>query len=434
MIGELRECRGCGGRQFAEVINLGTQYVVAFPKVKVPGALAAPLRVVRCEHCSLVQLAHTVKKEELFETFWYRSGISETMRVALDEIVRRVNSIVELNPKDQVLDIGSNDGTLLQMYPSHVTTVGIDPCQELVFESSREKRVDVAIAGFFSKKKLDEFNAGPFKVITAVAMFYDVEDPRGFLEDCRDLLTDDGLLVIQMNYLKTMLEETTVDNISHEHLTYWSVNTLSRIVESVGMKLAGVETNNVNGGSFRCYITRPGVGLRGLSIDKQMQLYGKKAALTLAEQKMGLDGTGVYSYFRRRVGEKREALRDYILGIKKKNPGSKWYVYGASTRGTALMQYLDLPEGTFMGAAERDERKYGRMMVGSWVPIVPEAEFRAHATHALVLPYHFREQIELREAQWMALGGTMIFPLPLPCVVHEGEERQLEIGHAVMAD
>lgn len=426
---EVKRCRACGSSSFHEVINLGNQYVVDFPEAVNSDNLRAPLHVVRCTSCSLVQLQQTVLKERLFHHMWYRSSISESMRSSLEEIVRRINSCIHLKNGDRVLDIGCNDGYTLGVYPKHVTTVGVDPCLELVHEASQSHRADVAVHGFFSADRL--IGHGPFKVITAIAMFYDVPNPQKFLEDCRALLTDDGLLVIQMNYLKTMLEDTTVDNISHEHLTYWSLNALNDIVEASGLQIQGAETNAVNGGSIRVYITKPGGALNGLPITKQMQLYGRLQALKLEEQKMGLDRDDVYDFFRTRVGQIRASLRNYV--IHQNEQGAKFYLCGASTRGTALIQILDLPVGTFLGAAERDEKKYDHYMVGCWVKIMPEADVRADATHMLVLPYHFAEQIKLREQQWLAMGGTLVFPLPIPTLIHDGEERvmRLETGEWV---
>jgi len=420
---ELRRCRACGGTNFKEVINLGQQEVVDFPLSRNAEVLRAPLHAVRCSRCQLVQLKQTVTKERLFRHMWYRSSISESMKSSLEDIVKRVNSCIHLESGDRVLDIGCNDGYTLSVYPKFVKTVGIDPCEELVHEASRLKRADIAITGFFSADRLYTF--GPFKVITAIAMFYDVPNPQKFLEDCRNLLTDDGLLVIQMNYLKTMLEETTVDNISHEHLTYWSMTTLSDVVEAAGLQIQGAETNSVNGGSMRVYITKKHRSL-ALPVSKAMQLYGRYQALKLEEEKMGLSSDGVYFRFRERVGQIKNSLGSYLL--HQKEQGAKLYICGASTRGTALVQILDLPEGTFLGAAERDEKKFDHYMVGCWAKIMPEEDVRADATHMLVLPYHFAEQIKLREQQWLAMGGTLIFPLPTPTILYEGEERIMRLG------
>lgn len=424
MIHRVVTCRACGHDGFEDVINLGQQYVIDFPEKKDPDALKAPLVVIRCTKCTTVQLAHSVQKDRLYRKFWYRSGISEQMRQALDEIVRRACSAVELNSGDRVLDIGANDGTLLQMYPQHVTTVAVDPASELINEAMEQQRVDVGIPDYFSREAVQRY--GPYKVITAIAMFYDLEDPVQFLEDCRDVMEKDGVLIIQMNYLVSMLQNLSVDNISHEHLMYLSVTALQRMVEVAGMEIAGAETNDVNGGSVRVYITHRGVSLVGMSADKQVELYGKLVALIQQERKMDLDTDNPYWVFRNRVQKVKEMLASYLAVQKTK--GAKLYLYGASTRGATLFQMLGLPYEWFEAAAERDEKKWGRLTGGTWVPIVSEVEARAAATHFLVLPYHFWETIKRRETLWLENGGTFIVPLPQPKVVKQKGEFLLRSG------
>lgn len=427
MVRRVEKCRSCGGLSFADVINLGRQYVVDFPTERDDNALAAPLVVVRCLDCHLVQLAHSVEPDRLYKKFWYRSGINDQMRAALDEVVRKACAAVHLDAQDRVLDIGANDGTLLEMYPNHVTTVGIDPASELIKEASDKGRADVAIADYFSAKRVEDY--GPYKVITAIAMFYDLENPKKFLEDCRAVLHPHGVLIIQMNYLKTMLENLSVDNISHEHLAYFSVTTLSYLVKSVGLEILGAETNDVNGGSFRVYITKPGGMLPGMSLDKQTQLYTKYMQLLHEEHQMGLHTDKPYQLFEARVNKMKYTLRHYLHSVKQ--TGGRLFLYGASTRGATLFQLLQLPEGMFEAAAERDKNKWGRLTGGTWVPIVDEEAARKEATHFLVLPYHFWETIKRREVLWLDKGGTFILPLPEPTLISKRGEHRITAPSAI---
>lgn len=424
MVRRVDKCRGCGGGIFMDVINLGRQYVVDFPKERDDDALAAPLVVVRCLDCNLVQLAHSVAPDRLYKKFWYRSGISEQMRQALDEIVRRVNSAVHLDSGDRVLDIGANDGTLLEMYPQHVTTVGIDPASELIIGAGEKGKVDVAIADYFSAEKVE--NYGPYKVITAIAMFYDLEDPKKFLQDCRAVLHQNGLLIIQMNYLVSMLQNVAVDNISHEHLEYFSATTLNQLVNGVGLEIVGAETNDVNGGSFRVYITKPGsTAMSGMTPDRQAELYARFLKLLADEEQMGLHAEDPYMAFEAKINKMKYTLRYYLESVK--HSGGRLFLYGASTRGATLLQLLQLPEGMFEAAAERDEKKWGRLTGGTWVPIVDEVTARKQATHFLVLPYHFWETIKRREYLWMENGGTFILPLPEPTLITSKGEHRLTL-------
>ena len=419
----ITECRSCKNKSFRPIIDLGMQYIVDFPFEENPDQPKAPLLLVRCLHCNLVQLMHTVSPELLFRRFWYRSGISESMRDALHDVVDKAQRYIRLNAGDNVLDIGSNDGTLLDMYPGNVHTVGIEPCKSLGMESIEKRRVDVVVQDFFSKDVLPKWTS-KFKVITAIAMFYDVEDPRKFIEDCRDILADDGLLIIQMNYLKTMLKNTTVDNISHEHLTYWSLAALYSLAISIGLEIKGVEVNSVNGGSFRVYMTHKGKELQGLLPGLQDEMQANVVEQLQLEHQLGIsDGEGIYyEHFLRAIMKKVHTIRDYIKNTAGEDA---WYVYGASTRGTSLLQLLDMKRGTFVGVAERDPNKFGRKMVSGWIPIYSEDYCRERAKKFLVLPYHFIDQILEREKGWLDKGGEMLFPLPDPVVYTKDAKRLL---------
>lgn len=426
---EVRECRGCGKDDLDEVLSLGNQYIVDFPDEKV--GQQCPLELLKCRHCALIQLRHTVDPVRLFRKFWYKSGINESMKMALEDIVKNAVNLTGIEPGETVLDIGCNDGTLLEYYPNSILTVGIDPAADLIQEAQAMGRAEVAVCGFFSQKAVA--NWAPYKIITAVAMFYDLDNPAEFLLQCKHVLDKNGLLVIQMNYLKTMLDNCTVDNISHEHLTYYSLTSLKPLVESVGLEILGAETNDVNGGSVRVYITHAGAQLNSkVDTDRLAQLSIGAMALEHMEQNMQLHREAPYAEFKARVRAMKKAVVEYIEGSAKM--GKKIYVYGASTRGTALLQYLN--HGTevarlIQGAAERDERKYGKMMVGTWTPIFDEETCRKQAKVFLVLPYHFLEGIKRREEQWMLDGGELLVPLPRPSIVTAGGERAVRARTAI---
>lgn len=423
MYTEIQKCRGCGGQAFADVINLGNQFVVDFPRTADSSLLRAPLHLIRCTTCHLVQLSHSVTPDKLYRKFWYRSGINEAMRRSLrDVVVSAVGSITEVKRGDSVLDIGCNDGTMLSDYPSWLRKVGIDPATELVKEAADKKRVDIAINDYFSYEKVAPF--GPYRIITAIAMFYDLEDPLKFLMECKELLRHEGVLIIQMNYLKGMIEQMAVDNICHEHLTYFTVSTLNEIVERAGLELQGVEEVAVNGGSIRAYITKPGIGLAGFNIEKQVGLHAQAQGLMLQEETMGMRSDEPYVQFAKKAHVTFDVLERYLTDLTEQ--GEKIYVYGASTRGSTLMQCLNLEGIAIKGAAERDEKKWGLMTVGTWIPILSEDECRKDATAFFCLPWHFKEAIMLRESPWIQNGGQFIFPLPVPTIVTaEGETQML---------
>lgn len=403
-------CRSCQGR-LEPAFSLGNQYVVDFVKQR-SNNLQAPLELVFCPECKLLQLRHSVNQDRLFRKFWYRSGINESMRDALRDVVNSAATLANLEPKDNVLDIGSNDGTLLSLYGSQYRTVGVDPCKELVEEAIQNQRQDVGISGYFKRDTVKKF--GPYKVITAIAMFYDLEDPVQFLNDCKAVLHQDGVLIVQMNYLKLMLENMAFDNISHEHLAYYSLMSMQHLVRRCNLDIAGCELNQVNGGSIRLYIVHSGSALTGYrsSTNTRVRLSLEVDRLMREEIDMKLDTLEPYKRFQSNMNLIGEVLRDRLALLK--SQGKEIYAYGASTRGTTLLQCLQLPEGTLSGAVERDPRKYGLMMVGSWLPIISEKEAREKGKAFLLLPYHFWEGIRRREATWIEEGGEFIVPLPVP--------------------
>lgn len=409
---EVKNCRVCGS-PLKDIIDLGTQYVVDFiPKV-VDGLLRVPLKLARCSGCSLVQLRHTVNQNRLYKKFWYKSSTNEQMLASLKEIVDRARAVTFLKRGDTVLDIGCNDGGMLDFYPASIKTVGCDPCDELVEAGLNARRMSVGIKSFFSKQAVEKF--GPYKVITAIAMFYDVSDPIQFLKDCKDVLRDDGVIIIQMNYLPAMLEQLAVDNICHEHQTYFSVSTMKVASDKAGLEIVGAETNNVNGGSVRLYLTHKDSGLYGVSGKAQVDLFMNAMNLIHREQKANLDTDAPYEEFGSKVVVVCKALQEYLTDESEK--GAKIYAYGASTRGTVLLQLLNLSDGVLLGAAERDTSKFGLYMVGSDLEIFPEAMVRDKATHLLVLPWHLLESIEKREQDWLRRGGKFIVPLPDPRIL-----------------
>lgn len=407
------KCRICQS-ELVPVLDLGEQYIVDFVAKPEGDFPKAPLKLMRCDICGLVQLSVSVDKDLLYKKFWYRSGINEQMRAALESVVAKATNVAFVGAGDSVLDIGSNDGTLLGWYPGEVTTVGCDPCEDLMKEAVKKQRIDIGVNDYFSLDAVKPH--GPYKIITAVAMFYDVDDPVGFLNDCRQVLKQDGVLIVQMNYLPAMIQNCAVDNIEHEHLTYFSMHTMKIAADKAGLECVGAETNDVNGGSFRVYLTHKDSGLYGISNDQQAKLFLTMMGMLHEEQKMGLDKPVTYTQFGIEVMARCTALQKYLT--KEAEAGAKIYIYGASTRGTVLMQLLNLSDGVIMGCAERDTKKFGlHMMGGSWPKIYPEEYVREKATHMLLLPWHFLDSIWSREVDWLKRGGKLIVPLPEPRVL-----------------
>jgi 2-polyprenyl-3-methyl-5-hydroxy-6-metoxy-1,4-benzoquinol methylase len=400
---EITACRVCGGTHLFEFWNGGDFHIVEFPVLYTkPKKPVAPLCLVFCESCLLVQLKHTTDPAYLFEEFHYRSRTNESMREALYEVSQSVQEQVDFKEGDKVLDIGCNDGTLLLSYPIGVKGIGIDPAKNLQ-AIGEQPGGWYFINDYFPSKEVERY--APYKAITALAMFYDLDDPVAFCKEVKKYLGMHGVFVVQMNYLPLMLKNCAIDNCVHEHLTYFSLRTLQEVFHRAGLTIYKAETNNVNAGSIRVYARHQGL------VKSPEHSVG---TLLREEDKMGLQSHGTYVDFANRVEYVRDRLNTCLDMFKTAN--KRVFAYGASTRGTTLLQLLDT-RGKLVACAERDVNKIGHYMVGSDLPIVNEDVFRREADYGLLLPYHFLTGILQREKSWLQKGGQFIVPLPRPRLV-----------------
>lgn len=384
-------CRLCGSSRLEDVLSLGDQYINDFvPADRVGQGLRAPLDLVMCAGCSLLQLRHTAPQELLYARhYWYRSGVTDTMRRALRDVTQTIETVVPLAAGDVVLDIGANDGTLLASYAvDGLVKVGCEPANNLV-EQLRAS-ADVVIHDFWSAERYNERKLAKAKVVTAIGMFYDLEDPNQFIRDARAVLADDGVFVAQLMCLTPMLEKNDLGNICHEHLEYYSLRSLQHLFESNGLEMFRIDENDVNGGSYRIFARH----FRGQGI--------------AYEERCTLDDVRAFG---RRLEANRNACVSFIREEVAK--GKSVYVYGASTKGNVILQYYGLDASVITAAAERSPEKWGKYTVGSWIPIVSEDEARqAQPDYFLVLPWAFFPEFYKREEAWRQRGGRFIVPLP----------------------
>ncbi len=406
-------CRVCEGA-FETVLSLGEQYVSGFVSPQQPDGPKAPLELVLCQQCRLLQLRHTVPGDMMYQNYWYRSGTNQTMRDALADISGAAAKLVHLKAGDSVLDIGCNDGTLLGSYDvPRLYKIGFDPAQNLAAFS--RKIADKVLIGFFDA---DRFLADPDlqrfrpKVVTSIAMFYDLEDPNKFVSDIRRIMHAEGVWIVQMSYLPLMLQQNDFGNICHEHLEYYSLQSLEYLLHRHGFSIVDAQLNDVNGGSIRAFI-------RNRAADPNAfgdEAYRKQAAARLSrlcesEAELGLDRTTPYREFAERVQGIKRQVCDFIKDqVERKK---KVFVYGASTKGNTMLQYFGLDNSLISAAAERNPDKWGMVTVGTRIPIVSEAEARAaKPDYFLVLPWHFIEEFKARERDYLSSTGRFIVPLP----------------------
>ena len=402
-------CRVCGSSKVIPILSLGNQYVTNFvedPKSDYP---RGPLDLVLCNvkdgGCGLLQLKHTIERDVLYRKYWYKSGISTTMVKALADITSAAERIVNLASGDIVVDIGANDGTLLRQYKiPGLVTVGFEPSNlwKLGIEGSSK-----IINDYFNYKTFQrELGEKKAKVITSIAMFYDLEDPNSFVEDIKECLDVNGLWIMQMNYLGLMLENNTFDNVSHEHLEYYSLLSLSNLLERHDLEVFDVELNDVNGGSFRIYIRHKNGNVTGFTGHEERIRKQKRY-----EKKMGLDDSKIYDNFAKRIGKTKKDLLDFLrLEVK---AGKKVFIYGASTRGLVVLQYFSIDKKLIAGAADMNSDKWGKYIVGTGIPIMSVEDYRKKKPdYLLVLPYHFINEIREQEKDFLKNGGKMIVAIP----------------------
>ncbi len=416
---EIDACRICGNPALAPVIDLGLQAIAGLfndgrPENRLESPI--PLQVVRCaarlgrEACGFVQLRHTVPPAILYRDYGYRSGINTTMRRHLQGLVREIESRFPLRAGDIVVDIGANDGTALLAYEQPgLVRVAFEPSN---IRPEIEGHGLLYIPTVFRREAFEQrFPGERAAVVTSVAMFYDVEAPLALCRDVHAILADDGVWVLEMSYLGAMLARTAFDAICHEHLGYYSLATLRRLIEEAGFVFCDIAFNSANGGSVRCTLVK-----RGGPHAAQAAGQRRVGEALRDEQRRGYDTPAPYARFRESVGRVRDELRERLAAIQRQ--GQRVFGYGASTKGNVLLQYCGIGQADLAAIADRNPAKVGRRTSGSGIPICSEEEMRAaRPDYLLVLPWHFLEEFLERERPLRDAGTRFIVPLPQVRVV-----------------
>jgi cyclopropane fatty-acyl-phospholipid synthase-like methyltransferase len=411
MFREIQKCRVCGNRDLVPVLSLGEQYLTGvFPNVREAALSRGPLELVACntavnqKACGLVQLRQSYNLEEMYgENYGYRSSLNRAMVKHLGTKVHQLIQRYPLQTGDLVLDIGSNDGTLLSFYPEeNVTLVGIDPTARK-FASFYRNHISL-IPDFFSAELFREkFGTKRARIVTSIAMFYDLENPLSFMEDVTSILEQDGIWHFEMSYLPAMVKTMGYDTVCHEHLEYYSLRQIKWMTARCGLKILNVEFNETNGGSFAITVARQSSSHR----ENTAQL----EQLLRDEETQGLSTVPQQRAFEEAVTGHKEKLLALLHRLK--SEGRTVLGYGASTKGNVLLQHCGITPELLPAIAEVNRDKFGCFTPGTNIPIISETE--AHAMkpdYLLVLPWHFRENILQRESAFLGRGGKMIFPLP----------------------
>lgn len=406
-----KTCRVCGSSALTKVIDLEEQYLQgSFIKhgKELPPMRKISTQLVRCDPtkdedaCGLLQMLTSVPPSILYSAYWYRSGTNQTMRDHLKGIAQEAAELVNIK-NARVLDIGCNDGTLLNYYPKDFLKYGIDPS-----DVAQEVKGDIKIIQdiFPSEELSKEVKGEPFDIITSIAMFYDLEAPVEFVKNVKNCLSAEGIWLFEMSYMPTMLKMNSYDTICHEHLEYYSLAVLENILKRSDMKMIRAELNDINGGSIRCYATHnENFKFKNLEHQKTLE------KLRTEEFDMKLDTDKPYQDFQERINVHRDKLSSMLRKLK--SEGKKIHIYGASTKGNTILQWCGLDKFIIDYAAERNPDKYGARTVGTDIPIISEADSRAmKPDYYLVLPWHFKTEFIERERSILESGTKMIFPLP----------------------
>jgi SAM-dependent methyltransferase len=397
-----------------KLFSLGELYVSDFiNKDEDARAGKHDMTLVIDERYGAARLEKCTPIHSMFGKYWYRSGINQTMKTELKGIVDSVTSVQKLNEGDLWLDIACNDGTLLSFVPDGIKKLGIDPAEDS-FKNESSKIADEVIQDFFTLEnfKKSKFKKKKAKVVTCIAMFYDLDEPVEFLKDVTKVLDDDGLFVLQMSYTPLMIKQLAFDNICHEHVYYWGLASIEKLLKKAGLKIVDCQLNDVNGGSFRIYIKKKKSDVSTFATAPYRDVCNVRVeSLIKWEKGLKLDKEEIWLDFYNRIEALKKETVDFIKAEKAK--GKVICGYGASTKGNTLLQYFGLDNTLIDAIAERSHYKFGLKTIGTNIPILSEEDVRAmNPDYMLVLPWHFIAEFVKREDEFLSKGGKFIVPCP----------------------
>lgn len=397
-----------------KLLELGSHYVSDFIKdtSEMEGRNQYSLDVWMDDRIGAARLHNLAPPETMWGKYWYRSGINTSMTMELNRIADEIKSRVKLQAGDVWLDIACNDGTMFKFMPDNVKKIGIDPCDDTYFaESSKLAEV---IQDYFSRDAWSRTSVADkkAKVITCIAMFYDLDDPRQFIQDMYDILDDDGVIVLQMSYTPLMIKQMAFDNICHEHVYYYDLTSIRNLFGD-RFKIVDCSLNDTNGGSFRIYLRKSTARDSTFASAPLRDVCNMRvqSILSYEEHECNIRKESVWKEFADRLSQMKHDLTTLLTSIKAQ--GKTIYGYGASTKGNTLLQYFGIDTNFLTAIAERSPYKFGYHTIGTNVPIVSEEEMRAaKPDYLLVLPWHFIDEFLIREKDYLAGGGKLIVPCP----------------------
>ena len=403
-IKRISKCRCCKSKKLKQFLDFGKMSLTTeFPKNS-NSSKKIPMELIICSNCKLFQLRHNYELKKLYnEDYGYKSGINKSMHSHLEDVAKQAEKKVILKNKDIILDIASNDGTLLKKYKNRkVIKFGIDPTIKK-FQKYYPKNY-LKFPGFFEKNIYNKItNYKKSKIITSIAVFYDLQNPVKFIKDIKSILDKKGIWVLEQSYFPLLIKNNAYDSICHEHLSYFMHRQLNLLLKKEKLKIIDVSFNNMNGGSVRFFISHQ---------ESEYKVNGKNLSKVInIENKIFSNFSKTKNQFRKNIINSKKKLIYLINKLNKKN--KIIHIYGASTKGNVIIQFCGITKKMIPYAVERNPEKVGRYTPGSFIPIISEKRSRAlNPDFFFVMPWHFKKEIVSREKLFLNKGGKLIFPLP----------------------
>ena len=427
IIKSLKKCKVCGNTNLIKVLSLQEQYLSpTFVKTNKNNKLAeirSPLTLVLCDktknekNCGLLQLLEITEPDLLYKQYFYRSATNDTMKIDLKNLVNQALDIAKPNKNDIIIDIGSNDCTLLNFYKDKYNLIGFEPAQNIKYID--EGNNITVINNYFNSREFKQKYKNKAKIITSCAMFYDLEDPRAFVKDIEEILEDDGIWCCQISYLASMIKYNNFYDICHEHLSYYSLETFEHLVNQFNLKCFYAETNEVNGGSIRLYMCK-----KNSNKYKEKKFFNKLNSIKEEEKKFKLTDPQTFLNFAKTISELKDKTVKFVDNIL--NSNKKILALGASTKGNIILQHFGLTKKQIPYISERNPEKVGLKCLGSDIELISEQKARDINPDAfIVLPWNFKKEVVNREKNYLENGGKLMFVMPYPHVITKDKKIKL---------
>ncbi len=404
----LTHCRNCGSTELKTVLDLGEIYPSDFVENQ-DNLVKAPLALVKCNSCYLVQLKHTVELDSMYKTkYWYLSSLNSSMLRDLKDIILGLENYINLIDGDTIIDTGCNDGSLFTFYTnSNLVKIGFDPAPCII--TDRAKNHCTHFINDYFPSNLIPISDNSVKAITSIAMLYDLPDPNSFVSEIKRILTEDGVWISQFTDLLSMFRLNEITHVCHEHLEYYTLNIIYNIFKNNGLSIFRVEYNSVNGGSVRIYADK---GYR--EVESNVQKYLKE------ETDYFNSYNGSFENFEFRLNNIKIELLSLLTSLKQE--GKTIYGLGASTKGNTLLQWLGVDSSLLNSIGEVHKDKFGLKTIGTNIPIVSEQDILdTHPEYIFLIIWQFEENI-IKKLFWYLSNGTKIIsPLPVPHIITNKE-------------